>query len=183
MRRTSRLLVLFGIGLAVLTFVVIVLLFGNNNANNTPQATAQADIQVVIALQDLTVGTTVTPEMLDTRKVPPTGANPGYLADPSQAVGNIVRQAVAAGGQVTASTFSAPNGAAAGVTVPPGKRAFAIEVSELTDVGNLVQVGDHVDVLISHRITVVQKNPDGSTSTVDGLEAALTVKIDRKSVV
>jgi pilus assembly protein CpaB len=56
-------------------------------------------------------------------------------------------------------------------------RAFPISVNELTGVGNLVQVGDYIDVLITERITVVQKNPDGSVATVPGLNDAATVKM------
>ena len=65
------------------------------------------------------------------------------------------------------------------VTPPQGKRAFAITINQLTGVGNLVQAGDTVDVLISlsgGAFPVVQVLDDGTITVVTGLNP-LSVKL------
>jgi Flp pilus assembly protein CpaB len=101
------------------------------------------------------------------------------MTDPSQAIGQTVRKAITAGAQVHATDFQVQNGSNIDVTPPAGKRAFAIQVDELTGVGNLVEVGDSVDVVISLRgdaFPVVQVLPDGTITVVTGLNP-LSVKL------
>jgi Flp pilus assembly protein CpaB len=172
LRRTSRLLVLFGIGLAVLTFVVILVLLPGGTNPNTPKATAPADVQVVIAVADIGIGTTITSEMLDTRKVPLAGKSANALADPSQAIGQVVRSPIAAGAQVTLGALGIGEVKQTQLVVPPGFRAFTVEVNQLTGVGNLIQIGDTVDVVISltgGAFPVVQVDSAGTISVVPGL--------------
>jgi Flp pilus assembly protein CpaB len=178
LRRTSRLLVLFGIGLAVLTFVVILFLLPPSSNLNTPKATAPADVQVVIAVADIGIGTTITSEMLDTRRVPPGGKSADALADPSQAIGQVVRAPIAAGAQVTLGALGKGT-IQQQLVVPPGFRAFTVEVNQLTGVGNLIQTGDTVDVVISlagGAFPVVQVDAAGNISVVAGLNP-LSVKV------
>ncbi len=176
MRRTSRLILLLGIFLAALTFVVIIVLFNGSGGGPIGGQPTQApsDRPVVVAAVDIPLGTIVTAQMLSKQTISITSAKPNAFADPSQVIGQTNKQAITAGAQVTSDQFAVAGGT---VEVPVGKRAFPISVNELTGVGNLVQVGDYVDVLITEHITVVQKNPDGTTSTVPGIGDATTVKM------
>jgi pilus assembly protein CpaB len=177
LRRTSRLILLLGIFLAALTFVVIIVLFSDSGPGGGigGQATQPpTDRKVVVAAVDIPLGTVVTQEMLSTQTLSLALAKPGAFGDPSQVIGQATRQPITAGAQVTEAQFKV---GAAGIDVPVGFRAFAISVNELTGVGNLVQVGDYVDVLITERITVVQKDADGSVATVPGIGDASTVKM------
>ncbi len=177
MRRTSRLVLLAGVFLAAITFIVIVLLFSNGTGpGGTVTPTAATTRDVVVALQDIGAGTTITTDLVGPQKdVPLTGVVPNALQVPSQAIGQTTLVDIKAGQQISADMFNA-----AAITHPdPGKglRAFAISINELTGVGNLVRAGDNVDVLISEQVTVVQKNPDGTIGTVAGIGNALTVKM------
>jgi len=170
---------LFGIGLAVLTFVLIIFLFGNPNGGATPQATAPTARSVVIAVSDIPLGTLVTQDMVTGGSKPPDAVDADTLADPSLAIGQTARKAIVAGAQVHRSDFTPGGPGGVVLNVPTGKEAMAISVNELTGVGNLVQQGDYVDMLISLRgeaFPVVQVLSDGTISVVTGINT-LSVKM------
>ena len=176
MRRTSRLVLLAGVFLAALTFIVILLLLQNPGPPTTgPGQSAATTRDVVVAAQDIPLGTTITAPLVTTTTVPLAGINPGALLATSAAIGQKTTVQITSGQQITTDMF-----ALSGSKHPdPGKglRAFSITVNELTGVGNLVSTGDFVDVLVTEKITVVQKNADGTVATIPGLENAPTVKM------
>lgn len=177
MRRTSRLVLLLGVFLAALVFVVILL--GNNRGGPTsgpPVATAAVELPTVIAVSDIPLGTIVTVDMLTTKTLAVNLRGGDVFGDPSQAVGKTTRTALVAGAQVHASDFQ---NRAVPLTVPTGRRAMAITVNQLTGVGNLLDVGDTVDLVISLRgdaFPVVQVLNDGSVTVVSGINP-LSVKL------
>jgi Flp pilus assembly protein CpaB len=179
LRRTSRLVLLAGVFLAALTFIVVILLLQQPPQPGTggPAATPSTR-DVVVAVVDIPLGTTIDSTMVTKQNLPNAGVNPLALSDPSQAIGQINFVAVKSGQQITSDTIN-PNPTVTNLHPDPGpgKRAFAVSVNELTGVGNLVRVADFVDVLISENVTVVQRNPDGTVSTIPGVENALTVKM------
>jgi len=179
LRRTSRLVLLAGVFLAAITFIVIVLLFNTNTSggNGGPAASAATTRSVVVAAVDIPLGTVIDNTMVTPQdNVPLTGVVHDAFVTISQAIGQKTQVAIKAGQQLSADQMV---GSSSVVKPDPGKglRAFAISVNELTGVGNLVSVGDYVDVLISENVTVVQKNPDGTIATVAGIGNALTVKM------
>jgi Flp pilus assembly protein CpaB len=173
LRRTSRLVLLIGIFLAAVVFIVIAVNGigpGNNGGPQVSAAPTTAD--VVVAVSDIPLGTVVTQDMVTKTNISISGKDPDTLADPSQAIGQTARKALTAGGQVHASDFKVSNTTT--VEPPLGKRAFAISVNQLTGVGNLVNVGDNVDVLITlgaAAFPVVQVLRDGTITVVTGLNA------------
>ena len=180
MRRTSRLVLLLGIFLAALTFVVVLFLGGNtggggSTGQNQPSA-PPTQLPVLVAVGDIPLGTVVTADLFTTRTIAVTSIETNALGDPSQAAGKTTRTNIAAGAQVHSTDFqnrSVP------LTVPAGKRAFPVQVNELTGVLNLLDVGDTVDIAISLRgdaFPVVQVLSDGSVTVVSGINP-LSVKI------
>ncbi|HYL41230.1 MAG TPA: Flp pilus assembly protein CpaB [Candidatus Binatus sp.] len=178
MRRTSRLLVVFGIGLAVLTFVLILALLpgGGGGTAGGPGATpTPGPVTVVVAAKDIPLGTVVTADMLTTTTVPPTQAKPGVFTTSSLVIGQVARQGIVTGEQVSAGDFATEQ---ATLTVPAGKRALAVAVNELTGVGNLVYPGDWVDIVITldaNAIPIVNV-PAPNTYAHDQALAPVTVK-------
>ena len=178
MRRTSRLVLLLGIFLAALTFVVVLFLSGNQTPNpNTAGPTAPpTQLPVVVAVSDIPLGTVVTADMLTTRTIAVPSIETNALGDVSQGVGKTTRANLVAGQQVHATDFQ---NRAVPLTVPAGKRAFPIQVNELTGVLNLLDVGDTVDLIISLRgdaFPVVQVLADGSVTVVSGINP-LSIKL------
>lgn len=176
MRRTSRLVLLLGVFLAALVFVVILLGSKPTTPPGGAVASAPTQLPTLIALQDIPLGTIVTQEMFTNKTLDVNLREANVYGDASQAVGKTTRKAIAAGGQVHSSDFQ---NRAVPITVPTGRRAMAIAVNQLTGVGNLLDVGDTVDLLISLRgdaFPVVQILDDGSVTVVAGINP-LSIKL------
>jgi len=173
-RRTSRLVLLLGIFLAALTFVVVLFLSngsggtGNNGQPAGPTA-PPTQLPVVVAVSDIPLGTVVTADLLTTRTIAVPSIETNALGDVSQGVGKTTRANLVAGQQVHATDFQ---NRAVPITVPQGRRAITIAVNQLTGVGNLLDVGDTVDLVISLRgdaFPVVQVLADGTVTVVSGI--------------
>jgi pilus assembly protein CpaB len=174
--------VLFGIGLAVLTFVLIVALFnGNGGGINTPKPTATpvTNVEVVTAAADIPLGTQVTKDMVAMTTVPVNAARSDAYRDVSLAIGQVARRSILTGAQVGAQDFSVVQDASQ-MQVPAGKRAMAISVGELTGVGKLIFPGDSVDLVVTFdeaTIKVVTLQPPAkSPYSHDDALRPLTVK-------
>jgi len=170
----------FGIGLAVLTFVLILALYQpstGTSVNATP--TVPANVTVVVAAADIPLGTAVTADMLTTKTLAFNAARTDAYHDPSQAIGQISRRPVLTGAQVGDADFALDQKSVQ-VPVPPGKRAIAVAVGDLTGVGRLIYPGDTVDVVITLdaraiKVVTVQP-PNKSPYAYDGTADATTVK-------
>lgn len=178
MRRTSRLVLLLGVFLAALVFVVILLGVGKGGTGGgaAPSATAAAQLPTLVAVSDIPLGTIVTQDMLTTKTLATNLREKNVYGDPSQAVGKTTRTAIVAGAQVHSSDFQ---NRAVPLTVPTGRRAMTIAINQITGVGNLLDVGDTVDLIISLRgdaFPVVQVLRDGSVTVVSGINP-LSVKL------
>lgn len=177
MRRTSRLVLLLGVFLAALVFVVVLFLKPGTPATTTTGPSAPpTQLATLVALQDIPLGTVVTVDMLTTRTLAVNLRDKNVYGDPSQAIGKTTRTALVAGAQVHSSDFQ---NRAVPLTVPAGKRAMTIQINELTGVGNLLDVGDSVDLIISLRgdaFPVVQVLNDGSITVVSGINP-LSIKL------
>ena len=112
----------------------------------TAQPTQPTELPTVVAVADIPLGEVVTADMVESKKLAVASRDADSFGDVSQAIGKVARKAIAAGAQVHASDFATSQ---AQVAVPPGKRAFALEINEKTGVGNLIFPGDYVDVIIT----------------------------------
>ena len=178
MRRTSRLVLLLGIFLAALVFIVVLLVNpgGPGGGPTTPQASAPVNVPTVVAIVEIPLGTVVTAEMFREDTLPVTSRDADAFGSITQVVGKTTRTALVPEQQVGAGDFQ---NRAIPLTVSPGERAFAIQVNELTGVGNLVDVGDNIDLIISlsgGAFPVVQVLDDGSVTVVAGINP-LSVKL------
>jgi Flp pilus assembly protein CpaB len=178
-RRTSRLVLLLGIFLAALTFVVVLFLGnqgGQTGTNPNQPSAPPTQLPTVVAAADIPLGTVVTQDMLTLRTIAVPSREVNVLGDVSEGVGKTTRTNITAGAQVHSTDFQ---NRAVPITVPAGKRAFPVQVNELTGVLNLLDVGDNVDLIISLRgdaFPVVQVLADGSVTVVSGINP-LSVKL------
>jgi Flp pilus assembly protein CpaB len=158
-----------GVLLAGVAFVAV-LAFGG--IGTTPVTAPPADVNVVVAALDLTLGTELSADKLTTQTRPQAEAS-GTYQRPEELVGQIVRRAVPAGQAITAGDFDTKGLAQIAQSLQPGFRAIAVPLSSVDSVGALVQPGDRVDALISLTDTdglnpVVRPNPLAGQTTVDG---------------
>jgi pilus assembly protein CpaB len=150
LKRSNRLILLIGIVLAVVAFVGIVLLLqGGGGSGGTGSQAAPTELPTVMATQDIALGTQVQAAMLEVKKVSVTTRAADAFSDPKVVIGQVARTNIISGAQLTASQF-----AASGFSQNPAplidakKRAMSVSVDQVTGVGTLIQIGDHVDAVV-----------------------------------
>jgi Flp pilus assembly protein CpaB len=148
-RRSSRVILLLGILLAVGAFVLILFLNAGGQAELKP---TPAIAQIVVAAVDIPQGTAITDSMLTTKDVPLAEAPVDAFALKETVIGKTARQSVAAGAYVPQTAIAGPAGAPTvnvAKELKPGERAIPLSVTELSGVGTLIQAGDRVDAIFA----------------------------------
>jgi len=182
-KRSNRLVIFVGVLLAILAFVGIVILL--NTTSTTTPTPEQQKVTVLVANVDIKIGDPVTPDKVDEAQVKPDAVTPTRLGSKSQVGGQPSLFAIPKGSQVTLEAIGGGLGPSnIGAQLKPGEKAIAFQVDRVTGLDFLVRAGDHVDIVMSQRITVLQPTADTITKpanqqrfeTVPGLDAVRTVK-------
>ena len=149
MKRSNRLVLLVGVFLAIVAFVGILLLLQTPATPSGENAVATTT-NVVVAKADIPLSTRIRADQVETKTVAIADANVGSFGDVSQVIGQIARQPVVAGGQITQTTLTGGfSGTVIDVQTPAGLRAIAVRVDQTSGVGTVVKTGDYVDTLIA----------------------------------
>ncbi|MEX0709722.1 MAG: Flp pilus assembly protein CpaB [Chloroflexota bacterium] len=185
MKRSNRLVILVGVLLAVLAFVGIVVLLGQNGGG--PTTVEPTTVKVLVAKADIDIGDAVTPDKVEVLEVDPEAVSGTRFADPSQLTGSPSLFPIGKGQQVSQEAVGL--GARANICIEcqllPGEKAIAFQVDRVTGLDFLVQPGDHVDIVYRTDIQVLQPTADSVDAApgeqvrfepVTGLESAPTVK-------
>jgi pilus assembly protein CpaB len=101
-------------------------------------------VDVLVAQADLPARTRVTGEQVTVRPMPKAGLPQGYLVDPSQAIGKVLKLAVAKGQPVAESCFMTKT--SVDDLLRPGMLAFQIPLSRSNTAVDLLYPGCTVDV-------------------------------------
>ena len=173
MKRSNRLVLLIGIFLAIVAFVGVIVL--SQGTNQTPQdQTAITKANIVVATQDIPLGSKITDVMLKTTEVD-APAPAGTFGDKSLVIGQTARANVLAGQAITTTITNGAAGQVLNIEVPAGKVAIAVQVDQVTGVGTVIKAGDYVDMVVAitgDKFPVVTLNPtDESITVVSGLNA------------
>lgn len=148
MKRSNRLVLLVGFFLAIVAFVGILLVLQSPATPNGATA-VPTDGPVVVAKADIALSTRIRADQVEIKKVPLAAISAGAFADVSQVIGQVARQPVTTGGQITATTLSGGvSGAILDVNTPAGLRAIAVRVDQTSGVGTIIKAGDYVDAII-----------------------------------
>ena len=180
MKRSNRLVILVGVLLAVLAFVGIVVLLSSKPSTVVEKRT----VDVLVAKNDIAIGDSVTPDLVEVKAVDPEAVTGTRIADASQLTGAPALFPIKAGSQV--SKESVGLGTTGNICIvcqlEPGEKAIAFQVERVTGLDFLIQQGDHIDIIFRGEVQVLQPTAD-STATggqrfepITGLEAAPTVK-------
>jgi pilus assembly protein CpaB len=148
LKRSNRLVLLIGVFLAIVAFVGVVVLVGNPPAT-TPTTEAPTTGPVVVAKVDIPLSTRIRPDQVEVKTLALTARSLGAFEDPSQVVGQIARQPVAQGAQITETTLNGGlTGQVIDVQTPAGQRAIAVRVDQISGVGTVIKTGDYVDAIL-----------------------------------
>lgn len=176
MRRSSRVILLLGIFLAVGAFIVILFFGGGGRGGATPTPPTAT---YVVAVVNIDQGTTITSSMVTTKSVP-LGQEPSdaVTLPLDQVVGKTARQAVAQDAYVPLSAITGGTGPTdIASQLKAGEVAMSVQVDEVSGVGTLIQVGDHVDAIVAFtddEIPVIWTVPSGVSS---GVQQACSGKV------
>ena len=150
LKRSNRLVLLIGVFLAIVAFVGILLLFQQAPTPGGGAAAIPTDGPVVVAKKDIPLSTRIRADQVEVKTLPLAAISVGAFADVSQVIGQIARQPVTAGGQITATTLNGGlSGTVIDVQTPPGLRAIAVRVDQTSGVGTVIKIGDYVDTIIA----------------------------------
>ncbi|GAC1577259.1 MAG: hypothetical protein NVS3B7_10500 [Candidatus Elarobacter sp.] len=127
------------------------------------QSAVVAPRRIVIAARDIPAHVPITAEMVTTVMRPGDAIDPDAIADIGSVVGRIAAVSVPAGGAVSTSRITRVASATLVMRVPRGMRAIAIPLDRVKGVGNLVQPGDHVDVIA---VTPPRSNLQSRAATI-----------------
>ena len=174
MKRSNRLVLLVGVFLAVIAFVGIAILLGGNKTPGDGTPVVPTVLPAVIAAKDIPLGATVTEDMLTTQDLKvDTERKTTAFSSTKLVVGNIARRKITTGTQLEAAYFDNSTTGCGVVDVPPGLRAIAVQVDQVSGVGTVINSGDYVDAVVGFtgdKFPVVTLNPvDDSITVVAGL--------------
>ncbi|HEC34256.1 MAG TPA: Flp pilus assembly protein CpaB [Chloroflexi bacterium] len=157
---SRRVLVLVGLVIIVLA-VAVGLILKFRPTEPTPEAEeeeAQQMVDVLIAANNLTRGMVIAEEHIQLQPWPVEQLPPAYYTDSIEVLGYIVRVDIPQGMPLMPSMLARSPaavgavGSEAALTIPSGKRAYAIPMDLLGAVAWTIQPGDHVDILVSWTI-------------------------------
>jgi len=174
LKRSNRLVLLVGVFLAIVAFVgILVLVRGTPSNQPAPPPTTGP---VVVATVDIPLSTRIGADQVKTITVDLAAITPGAFIDPSQVIGQIVRQPAAAGAQITAATIGASsNGQITTVDCPATMRCMSVQVDQVSGVGTVIKTGDYVDMVVgltADKFPVFTVSPtDNSVTVVSGLNS------------
>ncbi|MFZ0998758.1 MAG: Flp pilus assembly protein CpaB [Candidatus Sulfotelmatobacter sp.] len=145
MNRTRLLM----IGIVALALGAFVSLFVYKNLVGRP-ATVEAGADVIVAADDIQVGSRVEEHDVRIARFPASGLPPGAYTKRSQVMGRGVIIPISRGEFILPSKL-APENAGAGLPalIPPGMRAVSVRVNEVVSVAGFVGPGTRVDVLLT----------------------------------
>ena len=149
----SRLLVI-GMVALLLGAVVSSIVYRNLQAHASPNGLATED--VVLATDDLQVGTKISDRDLKVVRLPSSDLPPNRFHQKSRIVGRGVILPIAKGEFILPNKLAGENaGSGLAALIPTGMRAVSVRVNDTTSVAGFVLPGTRVDVLLTG-------NPTGS---------------------
>lgn len=105
-------------------------------------------VDIVIAAQDLEIGTMLTPENLTMAQWPKNTVPKGVFTKVEDVAGRVAVTGLTAGEPLLAAELAEPgSGAGMVALIPPGKRAMSIKVNEVSGVSGFILPNTYVDVI------------------------------------
>lgn len=155
---------LFGILALGLTLFMIM----SRGRSSAPPVVGPAPVSTMtkyVAQRDIPPRTQITSDMLQAQDVAKDKLPPGAITDINSVVGHLSNGAVPRGQVITNDIVADQIGRTTPVYFPidPAMRAVSVYVDTVQNLSGIVDVGDHVDVIVSHKLNI--KSDADVTST------------------
>lgn len=153
----NRRFIILAVVLGLLGAILVYVLFSRDSSTDGGGTVSGATSAVVVAKTDIAARTKITADMLEVKLVSQDSVSESSYADPAQVVGQVTRFPITANQQLLSSQVITTAGASAtsralSYTIPAGKRAFAVQASDLATAGGLILPGDYIDILAVYDI-------------------------------
>lgn len=144
--------VIFGLGAAFGTYQY------TENLKRTYQTSGNY-ARVAVAKQKISVRTVISSEMLDFKEMPVEYISPGTIVDVKDVAGKIAAGDIYPGEVIISGKLLSKADPAAGLSakIEADKRAISLPVNNITALHGLINIGDHVDVLVTFSSTDEEK--------------------------
>ena len=141
-------LLIIGVVALLLGAAVSSMVYRNLQAHAAPNGPPAED--VILATDDLQVGTKISERDLKVVRLPASDLPPGRFHSKAKIVGRGVILPIAKGEFVLPSKLAGENaGSGLAALIPPGMRAMSVRVNDTTSVAGFVLPGTRVDVLLT----------------------------------
>lgn len=173
MRRSGRLFIVLGVGLALVAVLLVglVLLSGDGDDGETTDAEPDGDepqeITVVVAARDVPAHTVLTDEDIVEEVVQSDTVPDDVLRSPVEAIGFAYSIDLVAGQPLAESNRELPGLAN---QIESGHRAVTLPVEAVNLIGGQLRGDDRVDVVFSARVDLMRVNPTYPLELPDNLE-------------
>jgi pilus assembly protein CpaB len=155
--RGNRRFILLALVLGLMGAGLVYVATSRNTTTGSQGSGGPADTAVLVAKADIAARTTITADMVEVRLVSQDARSVLAYSNPQDVIGKVTRFPITANEQVLSSKVVDLTGGGAAARslsyiIPQGKRAFAINASEIQDVGGLLIPGDYVDVVVLYDV-------------------------------
>jgi pilus assembly protein CpaB len=123
-------------------------------------------VDVLVAGQDIPLGTTLEEAQLEWRAWPAEGAVGSYLTRasrpdaPTELTGQITKSSFFAGEPITEAKLASTESGFLSAILPAGKRAIATSITADTSAGGFILPNDRVDVIMTRRVDANDLQPE-----------------------
>lgn len=104
---------------------------------------------VYIAAQDIAPRKVITKSMIKKEVIPASLVHPKAITNENEIIGKTTSGNFVSGEQIISKRLSSEQNDSLAFIIPPGKRAITISANEIILIGNLVNPGDCVDILVT----------------------------------
>jgi len=171
MRGRGRILIVLGVilGLAAAGGVLYVMMQGAQPTPTAPPAeVAVPTTQILVAMQNIPRSSEITVDTVEFRDWPANNVPPDVIADEAELLGKVAKTDIFQGQPIVRSMLAEiVEGSEAAFAIPEGKVAVAFPITRFSSVGYGIQLGDHVDVLLSARFIDRDEEKDDARETFD----------------
>ena len=183
--RSNKGLILLGLFLGLVSAVLIVVYLSNAGGGGGGEVSGAEVTPVVVASLEISAGTRITEGMVETKDIAVNAVLAGAFQDTEIVIGQVARVPFVAGEQVIPTKVTATGAAIAvdvenpplAYVIPEGKRAVAVQVSNVIGASGLIRPGDYVDVILTVQVEVDNGSKDQIAQTI--LQNVLVLSVDQ----